>query len=102
MDMTLFPISMEKHIIFCVAALIFFLVQFIRTKRWYQLILAIAIPASLLIYLQPENETIFYAVGIGEAVILALAFIINLIQSAKLNRAEKEKKKAAQTVGTEA
>ena len=48
MEKTLFPISMEKHIVFCAIAAVFFLLQFIRTKRIYQLILAIAVPVSLL------------------------------------------------------
>lgn len=91
MEKTLFPITMDKHIIFCAVAAVFFLLQFIRTKRIYQLILAIAIPLSLLIYLAPENEMLFYGVGIAEAVLLVLAFILNLVQNAREKKAEKLK-----------
>ena len=89
MEKTLFPITMEKHIVFCAIAAVFFLLQFIRTKRIYQLILAIAVPVSLLIYIAPENETLFYGVGIAEAVLLVLAFILNIVQSRRDAKAEK-------------
>ena len=100
MEKTLFPITMEKHIIFCAVAAVFFLLQFIRTKRIYQLILAIAVPISLLIYIAPENETLFYGVGIAEAALLLLAFILNIVQNARDKKAEKLKQDAA-AVGAE-
>ena len=87
-EKSLFPITMEKHIIFCAVAALFFVLQFIRTKRIYQLVLAIAIPASLLIYIQPENKTLFYGVGIGEAVLLVLAFILSIVQNRKDKKRE--------------
>lgn len=89
MEPTMFPISQDKHLIFCILATLLFLLQFVRTKRWYQLVMAIAIPASLLIYVQPENKTIYYFVGILEVVLLLLALILNIIQSAKTAKAEK-------------
>ena len=89
MDITVFPISMEKHIVFCIVAALFFLVQFVRAKRWYQLVMAIAIPATLLIYINPEHNALFYGVGIGEAVLLLLALILNIVQSCKIAAAEK-------------
>lgn len=92
MDPNMFPITQDKHIIFVIIATVLFLLQFIRTKRWYQLIMAIAIPASLLIYVQPDNKTMYYGVGILEAVLLLLALILNLIQSAKIAKAEKRAK----------
>lgn len=103
METTLFTIGLEKHIIFSSVACLFFLAQFLRTKRWYQLILAAAVPASLLVYFQPENKTLFYGVGIAEAVLLVLAFVVNLVQSAKAKKEEKAKKDTAGTpAGSEA
>ena len=101
MEKTLFPITMEKHIVFCAIAAVFFLLQFIRTKRIYQLILAIAVPVSLLIYIAPENETLFYGVGIAEAVMLVLAFILNIVQSRRDAKAEKLKQAALSAAGSE-
>lgn len=94
MEPTLFPIAQDKHLIFCILATLLFVLQFARTRRWYQLVMAIAIPASLLIYLQPENKTIYYGVGILEAVLLLLALILNIVQSAKTAKEEKQEKAA--------
>ena len=91
MESTLFPISMEKHIIFCVIAALFFLLQFIRTKQWYQLVMAIAVPLSLLIYIDEENTALFYAVGILEAVLLCGALVLYIVQSRRLNREDAAK-----------
>ena len=107
LDPTLFPIAMDKHIIFAVASSLFFLLQFIRTRKLYQLIMAVAIPASLLIYLAPENTTFFYGVGIAEAVLMLLAFVTGTIRSAKDSKAAKAAEAAAkaaqqQTAETEA
>ena len=89
METIIFPIGQDKHLIFCILATLLFVLQFLRTKRWYQLVMAIAIPASMLIYVQPENKYIYYAVGVLEAVLLLLALILNIVQSAKTAKAEK-------------
>ena len=47
LEINVFPISFEKHVGFCIIAAVFFLLQFVRTKRWYQLVLAAAIPLSI-------------------------------------------------------
>lgn len=95
MEPMIFPISQDKHLIFCIIATVLFLLQFIRTKRWYQLVMALAIPASLLIYVQPENKTLYYGVGVLEAFLLLLALILNIVQSAKIAKAEKKAKAEA-------
>jgi TRAP-type C4-dicarboxylate transport system permease small subunit len=95
MELNVFPIELKKHIIFCVVASIFFLLQFIRTKHWYQLVMAAAVPLSLLIYIDPENNYIFYGVGVMEGVLLLLALVLNIIQSRKEAKAEKLKNNAA-------
>lgn len=72
MDNPIFPIAPDKHIIFCVIAAAFFLFQFIRQKNRYPLVLAIAIPATLLVYVS-ENKTWFTAIGIFEFAMLIFA-----------------------------
>lgn len=104
MDPNMFPITQDKHIVFVIIATILFLLQFIRTKRWYQLVMVIAIPASLLIYLQPENKTLYFATGILEAVLLVLALFLNIVQSiktAKAEKLEKAEKEAAEKAAAE-
>ena len=67
--------------LYCVCwAVSFFLAQFIRLKKPYQLMMAIAMPASLLIYIQPESRTLFYTIGLLVALDLLLALVISLIQ----------------------
>ncbi len=89
MDASLFPYGIEKYLIFCVIATLFFLLQFIRTKYWYELILTIAVPASLLVYVNQESDVWFYGVGIMEAVMLVAAAVTYFIQYRKVKAAEK-------------
>ena len=72
MDASTFPISFTYHLIFCLIAGAFFVVQFIRLRRPYQLLLAVGIVASLLIYVGGEhNKVWFHTVGIFELVVLS-------------------------------
>lgn len=71
MDATTFPISFTWHLVFSILACVFFIVQYVRSKKSYQLLIAIGIPASLCIYIQPENSSLFYTVGVFEAVLFA-------------------------------
>jgi phosphotransferase system glucose/maltose/N-acetylglucosamine-specific IIC component len=48
-------------------------------KKPYQLLMAIAMPVSLLIYIQPENHTLFYAVGLVVAILLFLALASSIV-----------------------
>lgn len=80
MDATTFPISLTYHIIFCAVACIFFVIQYVRTKKSYQLLLAVGIPASLFIHIQPDNSSLFYTVGVFETIILIGALIFAIIE----------------------
>ena len=51
MESTVFPLPFQSHLIFCVIATIFFVIQFIRMRRMYQLVFAVAVPATLLLYI---------------------------------------------------
>lgn len=104
MDISIFPIGESKHVVFCVIACIFFILQFIRTKHWNQLIMAVAVPLSLLVYINPESKTLFRAVGIAEAVLLLAALIVSIVQGhreAVKEKAEKAAKEAAKKAAKE-
>lgn len=75
---SLFPFPFKIHLIFSCLAVLFFVYQFTKQKKPYQLIMAIAIPFSLVIWLS-ESKSLFYAVGIVEAVLLLAAFITAVI-----------------------
>lgn len=83
MDATTFPIPITSHIIFCAIACVFFIIQYVRTKKSYQLLVAIGIPASLFIYICPENSSLFYAVGAFEAVLLIGAVVFAFIERSR-------------------
>jgi hypothetical protein len=89
MDTNLFPIGVQKHTIFVIIGVIFFILQFARTRRWYQPVMAAAIAASLLIYIDTSNETLFYGVGIAEGVMLFTALTLSIVQAVLNRRAEK-------------
>lgn len=71
-----FPISVKLHIILALLAFLVFGLQFIRFRKSHHLILAIALPCTLLPYLSPD-KTLFYAVGVGEAMALVLALLFS-------------------------
>lgn len=80
----LFPFPFDLHVIFACIALVFMVFQFCREKKPYQLIMAVAIPFSLVIWLS-ENRTLFYTVGIVEAVLFLAAFVTAIIFRKKDN-----------------
>ena len=51
MGANFFPISFTSHITFCVIAIIFFLIQYIRLRYTYQLLTIVAVAGTLLLYL---------------------------------------------------
>ena len=66
------------HLIFATVALIFFVYRFASDKKPYQLIMAVAIPFSLTIWLS-ENRTWFYIVGAVELILVIAALISTFI-----------------------
>jgi len=98
MDVTTFPLSFSCHLIFSLIAGCFSLLQCLRLPRPYQLVLTIAIPASLLIYLGRLMEHLgqtgaadffngkpwFHTIGALEAVLLLGALALSIL--AKVRR----------------
>ena len=76
MDTSYFPIRIELHIVLALLAFLVFGLQFIRYHKSHHLILAIALPCTLVPYVF-DSKTVFFAVGIGEIVALALALILS-------------------------
>ena len=76
MDTSYFPIRIELHIVLALLAFLVFGLQFIRYHKSHHLLLAIALPCTLLPYLF-DSKTVFFAIGIGEIVALTAAFILS-------------------------
>ena len=80
--MATFPLTMDKHIAFCVIGFIFFMIQFFRQGYKYQIISAFAIAGTLLLYVN-ESAAWRYAVGILELVLIILIFTVMTIEKKK-------------------
>ena len=74
----LFPFPFRLHLGFCCIALVFFVLRFIKEKLPYQLIMAVAIPFSLIIWIS-NSKTLFYTVGIIELVLIVSAFVTSIV-----------------------
>ncbi|MEE0022136.1 hypothetical protein [Ruminococcus sp.] len=104
MDATTFPISFAYHLIFCLAAGIFFIVQYARLRRPYQLIFAIGMLGSLAIYLDTSSKALFHTVGVFELVLLigAIAFSISDRVKRRKGTADADEADAAEPAQEEA
>lgn len=72
----LFPFPFVPHLIFCCLALVFFIFRFIKQKCPYQLIMAVAIPFTLVIWV---GRKVFYGVGIVELILTVAAVVTSII-----------------------
>lgn len=79
---SLFPFPFPHHLIFCCLALVFFGYLYAKYKKPHQLIMAIAIPFSLVIWIS-SNRTLFYAVGIIEVLLMITALVLNIMHRKK-------------------
>ena len=90
--MTTFPLTMDKHIAFCVIGFIFFMIQFFRQGYKYQIISAFAIASTLLLYIN-DSQTWRYGVGILELVLIIAIFIVMSVEKKKAEQKELEAQK---------
>lgn len=89
----LFPFPLGFHIIFSVLGALIFLIQYVRKKYAYQLLMAFAIPSTLLVYFC-KTETTFMILGIEELVILLLV-IIFIFRAKKIEEKKEKEEKAS-------
>lgn len=76
MSNSYFPIRLGVHLLLAMLALLVFGMQFIRFRKSHYLVLAIALPCTLLPYLS-DSTTFFYTVGVAEFVALIASFILS-------------------------
>lgn len=88
-----FPIRFEVHIVLTLLAILIFGLQFIRFRRPKYLILAIILPITLLPY-AVTTKTMFYTVGIAEAVGLLACLVLHTLDVRKDNAALKAAQQA--------
>lgn len=85
----MFPFPLPFHIIFSIVGVIFFLIQYARKKLVYQLLVAFAIPSTLLVYFCNDKLT-FTLLGLEELIMLILICVF-LAKAKKLEDDKKEK-----------
>lgn len=91
----LFPFPFPLHLGFVVISLIFFIFRFATDKKPFQLIMAVAIPFSMTIWLS-ASKTWFYTVGAVEFVlILAAAVSVFVFKDKKKTAAASDDKNEA-------
>lgn len=97
-DNSLFPIRMGMHIFLGLLALLVFGLQFIRYRKWHHLVMAIAMPSTLLPYLVNSMD-FFYGLGIAEFGALILSCILTVTVD-KTNEPEPEPEAREEENGT--
>ncbi|MBR7039235.1 MAG: hypothetical protein IKI21_08310 [Oscillospiraceae bacterium] len=96
MENSFYPIHFGMHIILALLALLVFGLQFLRFRKIHHLILAIALPCTLLPYVAP-SQTFFYGVGIAELAALVVSFV--LAQTVDRDKGDDEEDEDAETSG---
>ena len=96
MENSFYPIHFGMHIILALLALLVFGLQFLRFRKIHHLILAIALPCTLLPYVAP-SQTFFYGVGIAELAALVVSFV--LAQTVDRDKGDDEEDEDAKASG---
>ena len=87
MNGNIFPLPFSAHLIFAVVAFVFFLIQFIRVRYKYQLVMAVAV--AMLIYLK-DTKLWFYGIGILEFGLLIIALVAAISEKKRRRELEAE------------
>ncbi len=74
-----FPFPFPLHLAFSIIAFAFLIFRFVTNKKPYQLIMAIAIPLSLILWIPSANMTLYYITGLIETILIVAAFVTSLI-----------------------
>lgn len=92
----LFPFPLHLHVIFAVISAAFFIYRFVTDRRLFQLIMAVAVPFSLTLWIS-DNRTWFYTVGIVELILVLIACISSFIdgRNSDENKDESESNETA-------
>lgn len=74
-----FPFPFPLHLGFSIIAFAFLIFRFITNKKPYQLIMAIAIPLSLILWLPSASRTLYYITGLIELILIIAALVTSFI-----------------------
>lgn len=91
MSGNIFPLPFSTHLIFVAVAFVFFLIQFIRTKKKYEIVMAAAAAVTMLIYAK-DTKMWFYSIGLIEMGLLLIALVLSIVE-------KKSRKELAEETG---
>lgn len=86
---SLFPFPFSMHLIFVIICVVFFAYRFTTQKKPYQMILGLAVLASMCLWLS-DSRAVYYGVGALEATMIVGAFVTSLIFRDKKKEDEKK------------
>lgn len=78
----LFPFPFKSHLIFCCIGFIFLAYRFYTQRKPHQIIMAFALPISLMVWLS-EKKSIYYTMGIIELVLIAAAIAATIVYNVR-------------------
>lgn len=84
----LFPFPFKSHLIFCCIGFIFLAYRFYVQRKPYQLIMAVALPISLMVWMS-DKKSIYYAMGIIELALIAAAIVLTIVYNVRRSKSEK-------------
>lgn len=93
MNNYIFPLPFPAHLTFVIIGFLFFALMYARKKYVYHLLLAIAIPSTMLVYACQGSKLFYYLLGIEELILIVLIFVFIAVQKRKLAKKEDENKK---------
>lgn len=76
---TIFPFPFPFHLVFAAIGFVFFILSFIKFRKPYQLLFAIGIPFSLLLWAAEDNRNLYYGIGIVELIIILSALVTSIV-----------------------
>jgi len=89
MTTSVFPLTFQSHIVFCIIAVAFFIFQYVRTKAPYELMTVFAVLATLALYIN-DSKIIFYGVGLFELIMIIVIAISMSVTKKKLAKEKSE------------
>ena len=95
MNNYVFPLPVPAHIVFALAGLIFFMFMYFRKKYVYHLLLSLAIPSTLLIYLCKGSKLLYSLFGLEQLILIILIFVFIVVAKRKETKTQNSQNKAS-------
>lgn len=95
MNNYVFPLPVPAHIVFSIIGFIFFMFMYFRKKYVYHLLLSLAIPSTLLIYLCKGSKLLYSLFGLEQLILIILIFVFIVVAKRKETKTQNSQNKAS-------